>query len=64
MAYVEMIKTWKLESKLPAVVENLLRHQPNNKQVQALYLEIFAKADLNKATRLQQSLKQPVDDLG
>lgn len=27
-----------------------------------MYLEVFAEVDLNKATRLQQSLKQPTDD--
>lgn len=52
MAYVDLLQAWKLDGKLPAVVENLLRLQPNNKQIQALYLEIFAKSDLNKATRL------------
>ena len=53
LAYVEMIKTWKMSTRLPSVVESLLVHLPNDKQIQALYLEVFSDVDLNKASRLQ-----------
>ena len=62
LAYVDMIKTWKMNTRLPSVVESLLVHLPKDKQIQALYLEVFSDVDLNKATRLQQSLIQPAED--
>ena len=51
-----------MNTRLPSVVESLLVHLPNDKQIQALYLEVFSDVDLNKATRLQQSLNQPAED--
>jgi len=51
-----------LNDRVPKVIENLFQREPNNKEVQALYLEIFGKFDIKKAIAMQLSLKQPIPD--
>ena len=55
-AFIEMLQSYKLNDQVPAVIERLLQREPQNKQVQAMYLDIVGKNDLKKAITLQQSL--------
>lgn len=52
-AYIEMLQQFKLHEQVPSVIENMLSREPDNKQVQAMYLEIVSKVDLHKAIALQ-----------
>ena len=52
-AYIEALQSYKQHGRVAPYVERLFTREPDNKQVQAMYLEYVGKKDLQKAIQVQ-----------